>query len=490
MKEKAKASATVARKENEVANWERSADVVIVGLGGAGACAALEASRLGAEVLVLERAAGGGGTTALSGGLIYCGGGTFVQKACGFEDSPEAMFQYLMAACGPGPDEAKIRLYSEHSVEHFDWLVAQGVPFRGTFHPESGTEPPTQDGLIFSGSENAYPFCEIAKPAARGHHPAKEGAAGGFFMQKILDSLAKTNATIQCNAFCKTLVVDHDGAVVGVIAVIDQREVAIRARRGVLLATGGFVNNKEMLRRYAPELLRCRFRVGCEGDDGSGIRMGLGAGADAIRMHAGSISLPYYPPKQLKKGILINRQGQRFINEDVYYGRAGEYALLRQDGKAYLIVDDEIYAKPLGGMELAAVGETAAELEAALGLPADSLQSTLRFYNAHAERAEDPLYHKGKTELKPLTQAPLGALDLTCEKAIYAVFTLGGLRTTVDGQVFNPDGATIPGLYAAGRATSGICAQGYSSGLSIADATYFGRRAGIAAAQNDTRKSQ
>ncbi len=489
MTKQTRASAAVARNENEIAHWERSTDVLIVGLGGAGVCAALEASRLGADVLVLERTAAGGGTTALSGGLIYCGGGTSVQKACGFEDSPEEMFKYLMAACGPGPDETKIRLYSENSVEHFDWLVAQGVPFRGTFHPESGTEPPTQDGLIFSGSENAYPFSEIAKPAARGHHPAKEGAAGGFFMQKLLAALHKTNVTVQCNASCQSLVIDRDGAVVGAIVRIDQKEIAIRARRGVILAAGGFVNNKEMLRRYAPELLRCRFRVGCEGDDGSGIRMGLGAGADAIRMHAGSISLPYYPPKQLKKGILINRQGQRFINEDVYYGRAGEYALLRQEGKAYLIVDDEIYAKPLGGMELVAVGETASEIETTLGLAPGSLQSTLDFYNTHAARGEDPLFHKGKTELKPLTQAPLGALDLTCEKAIYAVFTLGGLRTAIDGEVFNPDGRMIPGLYAAGRTTSGLCAQGYSSGLSIADATYFGRRAGMAAAKNDTKKS-
>lgn len=489
MKIETQYSTTVAREVSEIASWDHSADVVIVGLGGAGACAALEANRAGADVLVLERAAGGGGTTALSGGLIYCGGGTSVQKACGFEDSPEDMFNYLMAACGPGPDEAKIQTYAENSVAHFDWLVAQGIPFRGSFYPESGTEPPTQDGLIFSGNENAHPFCELAKPAARGHHPAKEGAAGGFLMQKLLGTLEKTNVTIKCNAFCKTLVVDRNGAVVGAIAVVDQKEIAVRARRGVILTAGGFVNNKEMLRRYAPELLRCRVRIGCEGDDGTGIRMGLGAGAEAIRMHAGSISLPYYPPKQLKKGILINRYGQRFINEDVYYGRAGEFALLRQDGKVYLIVDDEIYAKPIGGMELAAVGENAAELEATLGLPSDSLQSTLAFYNANAARGEDPLFHKAKTEIKPLTQAPLGALDLTCEKSVYAVFTLGGLRTTINGEVFNPDGKTIPGLYAAGRTTSGVCAQGYSSGLSIADATYFGRRAGIAASKRDTKKS-
>ena len=179
---------------------------MIAGLGCAGACAALEARAAGADVLVLERAALGGGTSALSGGLIYLGGGTPVQKQTGFEDSPEQMFAYLMAACGPGADEAKIRLFCERSVEHFHWLVAQGVPFKASFHPESGTEPPTDDGLIFSGSEAAHPFAALARPAPRGHHPQKEGAAGGFLMQKLLAAVAASGARQLTGARCVSLV--------------------------------------------------------------------------------------------------------------------------------------------------------------------------------------------------------------------------------------------------------------------------------------------
>src|SRR5690349_21624276 len=106
------------KRERDVSMWDDQADVVVVGLGAAGACAAIEAREAGADVLVLERAGGGGGTSALSGGLIYMGGGTPVQKACGFEDSPDEMFRFLMAALGPEPDEAKIRLFCERSVEH------------------------------------------------------------------------------------------------------------------------------------------------------------------------------------------------------------------------------------------------------------------------------------------------------------------------------------------------------------------------------------
>ncbi len=370
------ATARPLRSEAEIARWDDSADVVIAGLGCAGACAALDARAAGADVLVLERETLGGGTSALSGGLIYLGGGTPVQKQCGFEDSPEAMFQYLMAACGPGPDAAKIGLFCERSVEHFHWLVAQGVPFKASFHPESGTEPPTDDGLIFSGSEAAHPFATLARPAPRGHHPQKEGAAGGFLMQKLLAAVTASGARFAGAARAEALVQAADGRVVGVVARTLEGERRLRARRGVVLTTGGFIHDEAMLARHAPWLLRCKVRIGCNGDDGSGIRLGLAAGAEAIRLDAASISLPYYPPKQLKQGLLVNRAGQRFINEDAYYGRAGEFALLRHDGQAWLIVDDAIYARPMGGMKLRAVGESIAELEKELGFTAGTLTAT------------------------------------------------------------------------------------------------------------------
>ena len=120
-----------------VDEWFREADVLVVGFGAAGACAAIGAREVGAEVLVLERASGGGGTSANSTGEVYLGGGTPVQKVCGFVDSPEEMYKYLMASCGPQPDEAKIRLYCNESVRHFHWLVGQGVPFKESFYDDA-----------------------------------------------------------------------------------------------------------------------------------------------------------------------------------------------------------------------------------------------------------------------------------------------------------------------------------------------------------------
>ncbi len=471
------------RDPSEISRWHDEVDVLVIGLGAAGAAAALEASANGANTLVLERAGGGGGTSAMSGGVLYLGGGTALQKACGFEDTPEAMFDYLMASCGDAPDEAKTRLYCEGSVDHFDWVVAQGVPFEPVFYYGCSGEPPTTDGLVWSGSERAHPFRDLARPAPRGHVPAMLNQAGPLLMQKLVEAVERSEAQIETNHRCVSLVQQPDGSIVGAVAKSFDGERCIRARSGVVLTTGGFINDDALIDANQPRVRRCKFRVGAEGDDGSGIRLGMAAGAETIHMNAASISLPVTQPWGLKRGVLVNGHGQRFINEDAYYGRLGEFALFHADGHAWLVVDDEIFEKPEYPRELAAVGDTPAELEAELGLPTGSLESTLALYNRHAETGSDPVFHKAEEYVQPLTRAPFGAIDCTAESSLYAAFTLGGLRTDPDGRVLDPEGDPIPGLFAAGRASSGLAVGGYSSGLSLGDGTFFGRRAGRYAAK-------
>jgi succinate dehydrogenase/fumarate reductase flavoprotein subunit len=469
------------RSAREISSWHRDVDVLVVGLGCAGAAAALDATKCGADVVVIERASGGGGTSSMSGGVIYLGGGTQLQKDCGFEDSPEDMYKYLMASCGENPDEAKISVYCEQSVEHYQWFLDHNVPFNAVYYAGYSGEPPTSDGLVFSGNENVWPYNEIAKPAPRGHVPATPNQTGWLLMQKLIEAIEKSRAEMLTDTRAQALVVDDDGAVVGAVTKRDGAEFAVRTRRGVVLTAGGFINDKNMLATYAPTLRRCMFRVGAEGDDGSGIRLGIGVGAAAVNMGMGSISLPISPPKNLTKGILVNAQGQRFINEDAYMGALGEHALLHHDGKAYLIVDGETFEKPDVEREVAGVGETIEELENAIGLPEGSLIATLDLYNKHAERGEDPLYHKGPDYVAPL-KPPYAAFDCTTENSLYAAFTLGGLQTNREGQVLTAGRDVIPGLYGAGRTTACLAAPGYSSGLSIGDGTFFGRRAGRHAA--------
>ncbi len=466
----------------EIESFDLETDVLVVGLGAAGAAAALETSASGAATLVLERASGGGGTSAMSGGVLYLGGGTPIQQACGFEDSPDEMFRYLMASCGASPDEAKIRLYCDGSLAHYHWIVEQGVPFKPSFYHGCSGEPPTDDGLVYSGSERVHPYHEIAQPAPRGHVPQGPDAVGHLLMRHLQTAVERSPAELLADTLCVALVLDPDGTTAGVIARTVGDERSIRARRGVILTTGGFINSQAMMETHLPLVRKCKYRVGAEGDDGSGIRLGMSAGAAAIHMDAASISLPATQPWGLKRGILVNAQGQRFINEDAYYGELGEWALFHQGGRAWLVVDDEVFEKPDYPREVAAVGETPGELERDLGLPAGSLEATLSLYNRHAAEGRDPLFHKLPEYVKPLDRGPFGAFDCTTDGSLYAAFTLGGLHTDVDGRVLSPEGEAIPGLYGAGRATSGLAVGGYSSGLSLGDATFFGRRAGRAAA--------
>jgi len=467
---------------DEIGRWDLEADVVVVGLGASGACAALGATEIGADVLVLEASGGAGGTSAMSGGLIYLGGGTPIQQACGFEDTAEDMFAFLMAACGPGADEAKVRLYCDESVDHYHWLVGRGVPFKAGFYPEPGLEPPTDDALVYSGGEDAHPFDQIARPAPRGHKPQKRHAAGGFLMERLAEAVAATDARVAPDARVQRLVLDG-ARVVGLVARQGGHDVAVRARCGVVLCAGGFVHSDEMVARHTPLVATCSLRLGNDFDDGTGIRMAQSIGAAVMRMDAAECAVPMTPPRSLVAGILVNGQGQRFINEDTYYGRVGQEVLLRQEGEAYLIVDEALYEVTRAGLQASWVCETVEELEAEIGLPAGSLVSTFDLYQRHAADGADPLFKKSGEFVRPLVP-PLGAYDLRVANpaAFYATFTLGGLSTTVDGEVLTVDGAPIPGLFAAGRTTSGIAAGGYVSGISLGDGTFFGRRAGRAAA--------
>jgi 3-oxo-5alpha-steroid 4-dehydrogenase len=482
MTSNADVAASDVRDAHEIRHWDREADVVVVGFGCAGACAAIEAAEAAADTLVHQRAGGGGGTSALAGGLIYLGGGTPVQEACGYRDTPDGMFTFLMAACGPAPDEAKVRVYCDESVAHFHGLEAHGVPFKRSFYPEPSMESPTDDCLVYSGGEDAHPFDKLTPPVPRAHKPQTPNAAGGFLMQRLIAATETAGAEVLTDARAETLVVERDGRVAGVVVRHDGREHVVRVRRGVVLAAGGFVHNDAMLSRHSPLLQRCNYRLGTDGDDGRAIRMAMGAGADVSRMHAGEVAVPITPPRRLVRGILVTTAGQRFINEDAYYGRVGQEGLFRHGGRMFLIVDTAIYERNLAGFEATFVEETVADLERVAGFPDGSLQSTVALYNRHATNGEDPLFHKHRQFLQPLTQAPCAAVDCATDKVVWATFTLGGLRTNPQSEVLRPEGQIIPGLYAAGRTTNGIAAEGYVSGISIGDGTFFGRAAGRNAA--------
>jgi 3-oxo-5alpha-steroid 4-dehydrogenase len=473
-------------RAGDIDAFDHETDVLVVGFGCAGAAAAYEAATAGADVLVLEGAGGPGGAAAMSGGELYLGGGTPVQRACGYHDTADNMFAFLQAALGPNADEDKLRLYCDGGVEHFEWFRERGLTFNPSLYQGQSWMPSTQDGLMWLG-ENAHPYDVAAAPVPRGHRPATESYGGWMLMETLVTAVTGAGARHHVDTRATALVLD-DGAVVGLVARRYGERVTYRARNAVVLTTGGFVDNEAMLADHAPVLLG-HGKVSAGLDDGSGITMALAIGAATRGMSVTQIALAVLPA-MICRGMLVNSRGQRFINEDVYPGLAGAAAVRHQPAPHWVIIDEEGYddipKRDLWNVRPAFADETLAGLEKDLALPPGSLQTTVATYNEHAERGEDPYFHKNPRWLRPL-RAPFAAIDPRHgfgpggEGTGVSGFTLGGLRTTADGAVLDVSGNPVTGLYAAGRASAGIHGDGYISGTSLGDGTFFGRRAGRAA---------
>jgi succinate dehydrogenase/fumarate reductase flavoprotein subunit len=464
--------------------WSDEVDVVVVGFGIAGGCAALEAARAGARVVLLERAAEYGGTSAMAGGHFYLGGGTAVQQAVGVEDSAEEMFKYLRAV-STDPDEAKIRAFCDDSVAHFDWIEALGMQFERSLYPHKAVIQPGTEGLMFTGNEKVWPFINEAKPAPRGHKVPKPGDTGGakIVLDALAERIAETSVDVRYETGAANLVVE-DGRVVGLGWRRYDERGFIRAK-AVVIAAGGYVGNDAMVAEFTPQLGSKLFPLASTYDDGLGIRLGASVGGELRMMDQAFISAPFYPPEQLVTGIVVNKDGKRFVAEDSYHSRTSGFVMDQPDRVAWLIVDSAHIDHPeLPLCPFVDGWETVEEMEQALGIPAGNLAETLAAYNKYARDKDDPDFHKHPDWLEPQDQGPWGAYDLSLGKAMYAGFTMGGLRVDLDGQVQRPDLSVIDGLYAAGACAVNIAQDGksYASGTQLAEGSYFGRRAGRHAA--------
>lgn len=479
------AASTAALPRAAVKRWDMRTDVLVAGSGAAGVSAAIEARAAGADVLLIESLSRFGGSSAMSGGVVYAGGGTALQNALKIDDSVEQMYRFITLVGAIHPPLDKIQLYCEQSAAHFDWLVAQGVPYSERFSA-SKELPMGGESLYFSGTEQSWPARTLATPAPRGHVPGVPGMNGGRrLMEALLPRAEALGVTLRAGVRAERLVVESDGRIAGVTVSVDGVTQAIRVKRGVVLACGGFIHNREMLKLYAPQLYDCSVPWGNAGDQGDGINMGIAAGAAALRMHHGFAIAPIYPPENVLSGIVVNASAQRFIPEDVYYGVLGDAIAFHQQGRAWLITDKgSSYPHHQDNFVQVAEGDSIGDIAAQLDFPKGALQNTVAYYNLHAANGDDPLFHKSAPWLRPLQGPPYRAWDLSVSKAFFPAHTFGGLRTTVDGEVVNSFGEIIPGLYAAGRTTAGIPMAPYiASGLSVGDCTFFGRRAGRAAAQ-------
>lgn len=527
------------------AGWEATVDVAVVGFGGAGACAAIEAAQRGARVMALDRYHGGG-ATGISGAVVYAGGGTPYQRAAGYEDTPEEMHRYLHQEVNGAVSDETLWRFCESSREDLAWLEALGVPFEASLCPFKTSYPTDDYFLYFSGNELVHPYRSLARPAPRGHRVRGKGRSGTVLFERLSRAAVAHGIEIRTQSHVQHLVTDNDGRVVGLVGRalphgsrwraihakisrfnakvsiyvpplarrltallhrIEERHALpfrVHVRRGAVLAAGGFIMNRAMVRRLAPGYAGS-LPLGTMGDDGSGITMGQAAGGVVGRMDRGSMWRFLSPPEALMRGVVVDGGGKRFCNEDLYGATLGEQ-ILAHGGDAWLVFDRDTWREAMQQQRTQTAwfqfwpmlymlrfgrvkAPTQHDLARKTGLPQETLETTLGEYNARAGRGKaDPL-GKSPDLFRPQVRSPYYALD--CSPDASPLFpcptmTLGGLVVDeATGQVKDAEGSPIKGLYAAGRNAVGICSEAYVSGLAIADAVFSGRRAGRHAAGAD-----
>ncbi|TWB18414.1 3-oxo-5alpha-steroid 4-dehydrogenase [Nitrospirillum amazonense] len=539
--------------------WDAEADLVVVGYGGAGVAAAVEAAERGASVIAVDRYHGGG-ATAMNGGVLYAGGGTSVQQEAGVEDTVEDMYRYLRRETEGVVSDRTLHRFCAESPEMVEWLKAHGVAFNSRVYWEKTSYPHSDYYLYHSDSCLAPEHAAVAKPAPRGHRvfmPAANTAVGyGVGLYYPLQAAAAgLGVRLWTKAECRQLVVDRHGHVLGVrvlhipprtMDAIEYERLAakgtkymlmfppsfpgagfanwrasrlweraraiertgrvecfIHARKGVCLSTGGFIFNRPMVAHHAPAYVQ-GMPLGSPGDDGSGIRLGQTVGGAVARMNHVSAWRFINPPLAWAHGVIVDRRGERYVNEMLYGAAIGQKMCEERGGRAYLILDQQLYdqawqqvtrGKVLPFQKYPAMlamrfgrrkARTLAALAERCGFDPATLDRTVTRYNQAARGIVSDAFNKGADNMAVLERGPFYALDMSIDAKLAPLptLTLGGLTVDEDtGAVLNSQGRAIPGLYAAGRAAVGICSNLYVSGLSAADCIFSGRRVGAVMGQ-------
>lgn len=440
-------------------DWDAETELVIVGAGGCGLMAAFVAAKLGVELILLEKDSRLGCNTDLASGSIAAWGTRF-QKAAGIAGTPEQMADDILRKNHGQADRAIVLELCRRTLDVVDTLV-----------DEVGLEL----SLNTDAGRAGHSFLRM-------HNP--KGRSGARITRALHEALARfPNATFADRTPGAGLVTGADGAVIGVRAGEDGNE-RIGAKK-VILACDGFGANREMLRRYIPEMAEVDC-IGAQGNTGDGIRWGLELGAALEHMtgHQGhGLVIPGYgtrlvPEVQMLGAIMVNVDGVRFDREDQGYSELARVLLAQPRGVACMIFDQRIYdvasnnehfrdSIAAGALKSAATIE---ELAAAFRLDPARVRASIDEYYAGVRAGRDKF---GREDFgRPLAPPYHGAM-VTGTLA----HTQGGLKVDVHGRVLRPDGSVIRNLYAGGGTAAGISGDGpdgYLSGNGLLTALGFG----------------
>lgn len=459
-------------------------DLLIIGAGLAGLSAAVTAGELGVSAVLADKRYRVGGT-GLGAGGSFSAAGSRMQRAKNIEDSPELHFADARRIGKEKNDPEILRLYTANAGAVLDWLENLGVEF----DPRGPRMAPEHE--LYS-----VPRTCDARIGARGYVEVFEkhlerAIAGGRV--RLLTETSATSLVREGERVRGARFVDDDG-----------REITIYAR-AVILATGGYGSNQEMIRKYNPSLARA-LKITSKYATGEGILMAERAGAALVNM---DLLVPYFagvenPPASgrtmfnslisgivpnFKGDIWVTKEGLRFMNEDSTSPDERERALRRIPDTALFALFDEAMLgtskEPLANFQrhlqegrVVKTAATIAELAREIGVPEAALESTIRTYNGHAAAGRDPAF--GRKDLVPMEKPPFYAIA-----ASGVVFmTMGGVRTNARLQVIDTRGNPIPGLYAAGEVQGAgqWMGDGLVGGTGNGAAIVFGRLAARSAA--------
>lgn len=547
------ANAAARTKLGPAAPSPKEVDVLVIGFGAAGAVAALQAHELGAQVLLIDRFEGGG-TTAKSGGVIYAGATRF-QAEAGFTDDVDNMERYLRTEVGDVVRPETLRRFCEQSAADLDWLIANGAAFSAEAHLDKASFPPEGKYLYYSGNEKSAENIEIARPVPRGHRPVGPGFGGIHLYERLAETIANADIEVRRHCRAERLLTDKTGRVVGAdLAQLDlvhaaehrrlyeqsnpmspksegvhrdarrkievlesehSQPITVRARMGVILATGGYAFDPALLKEFTPAVIStdAKFhRLATLGNDGAGIALGRAVGGDTRQMQSLYVAR-HLVPNALTHGILVNGQGQRFVAEDAYISLIGEAISKQEHGIAWLIINRQMLRQTLiqvfssgwyllryygvriipnllfGGTRR---GGTLAALARKIGLPVAELTESASEHDAAIKQSAPDRFGKGAEARTTIGAGPYYAINMKFSnpRAVTLLMTLGGLSVSEDsGAVLRADGSAIEGLFAAGNCAAGLHSNGYISGLAIADCVFAGRRAARGATAKSSEQS-
>jgi len=430
-------------KKNEMVSlmpekWDEEVDVVVVGLGGAGAAAAIEAHDAGAEVLVLEKGVTAGGSTAMCGQCIY-GAGTSVQKALGIEDSAEDMLKYYKAVCDG--DQEILKLLCDESASGIEWLIGLGMKV-----PAEVAMP----GITVGGIEPD--FADVTPVVPRSHWSASDGALWPTLLKAVKDREIKYYLETPASQL-----IENGTEIVGVVAEKEGKPWHIKARKGVVVSAGGFSRNRNMLYDWVSSVDLVAFT--CLTDEGEGIQMAQSVGAgiafpDAIdgvpswknpEVPNNFTISPQYTLADNPSYIIVNLDGNRFVNETTYYGYSNPRILEQPEGICFVITCGEAGKKNIVTQDIKS-SDTIEGLAKELGIDPAGLVGTIEKWNQYCQEGKDPDFAR-PILLSPVDTPPYyGA-------ATYPGFaaTQGGIKINTKSEVLDAlSHEPISRLYAAG----------------------------------------